>query len=156
MIPFIFSFLISYFNIQQPNPQVIGVIEYDYRGTPRQCEILHKSALYLYENGSLFIYGEGKIEMLDCENGVDMVLRDKYGNQFYKDYDRDSLYIREIIISQAYITSEPLLNFEWKLENETKLIGDYLAKKATTNFRGRSYTAWYSEDISVSEPTMEI
>ncbi|MNY31463.1 hypothetical protein D3C86_1656270 [compost metagenome] len=38
-------------------------------------------------------------------------------------------------------------HFIWELKNETKTIGKYTCYKATTNFRGRNYTAWYAPDI---------
>ncbi len=37
----------------------------------------------------------------------------------------------------------------WTLKNETKKIKSFTCKKATTSFRGRTYTAWYTEELSV-------
>jgi GLPGLI family protein len=39
----------------------------------------------------------------------------------------------------------------WKLEPETKKIGEYSLKKATTNFGGRNWTAWFSPEIPFQE-----
>ncbi|MEG0925171.1 GLPGLI family protein [Chryseobacterium sp.] len=36
---------------------------------------------------------------------------------------------------------------EWKILPEKQKIGDYNTQKATTNFGGRSWTAWFSTDI---------
>lgn len=38
----------------------------------------------------------------------------------------------------------------WTLSDETKKIDNYTVKKARTEFRGRSYTAWYSEEIPIT------
>ena len=38
---------------------------------------------------------------------------------------------------------------DWQIKNETKKIEDYVCNKATTFFRGRNYTAWYSTDIPI-------
>jgi GLPGLI family protein len=40
---------------------------------------------------------------------------------------------------------------DWKLSVETKKSGDYLLQKATTNFGGRKWTAWFSKEINLSE-----
>ncbi|WP_435524227.1 GLPGLI family protein [Chryseobacterium indoltheticum] len=36
---------------------------------------------------------------------------------------------------------------KWNISNEHKKIGVWAATKATTNFGGRNWTAWFSEDI---------
>lgn len=40
---------------------------------------------------------------------------------------------------------------DWKLENETKKIDNYILQKATTNFGGRTWTAWFAKDIPFQE-----
>lgn len=35
----------------------------------------------------------------------------------------------------------------WKISDEKQKIGDYMAQKATTNFGGKSWTAWFSPDL---------
>lgn len=42
---------------------------------------------------------------------------------------------------------EDSLKINWNIVNENKMIGKFNCKKATTNFRGRDYTAWFSTDI---------
>ena len=39
------------------------------------------------------------------------------------------------------------INLDWKLSDDTLTIGNYLCQKATTNFAGRNYTAWYTTKI---------
>ncbi len=36
---------------------------------------------------------------------------------------------------------------KWEITNETKKINNFNCKKATTSFRGRIYTAWYTSEI---------
>lgn len=40
---------------------------------------------------------------------------------------------------------------EWKLSEETKKIEDFSVQKATTNFGGRNWTAWFTKEIPFSE-----
>jgi hypothetical protein len=48
----------------------------------------------------------------------------------------------------SYTTTDKM---DWKLENETKTSGQYTLQKATTNFGGRQWTAWFCKDINIAE-----
>ena len=48
---------------------------------------------------------------------------------------------------QDDITYKEAINFNWKIESEKSKIGEYQAQKATTEFGGRKWTAWFSEDL---------
>lgn len=39
----------------------------------------------------------------------------------------------------------------WKLSNETKKSGEYNLQKATANFGGRNWIAWFSKEVNISE-----
>ena len=39
----------------------------------------------------------------------------------------------------------------WKLSNETKKSGEYNLQKATTNFGGRNWTAWFAKEVILNE-----
>jgi GLPGLI family protein len=39
----------------------------------------------------------------------------------------------------------------WNLTNETKKFGEYTLQKATTNFGGRNWIAWFNKDVNISE-----
>ncbi|UZT96747.1 GLPGLI family protein [Chryseobacterium fluminis] len=45
--------------------------------------------------------------------------------------------------------SEDQIN--WTLTNDTRKFGEYTLQKATANFGGRSWTAWFTKEISISE-----
>ena len=60
----------------------------------------------------------------------------------------DSLFFKEKINSDVLIVSENIPKIKWALNQEiTKEIDQFLCYKATANFRGRNYTAWYSLDF---------
>ena len=52
------------------------------------------------------------------------------------------------VLNQIY-TKEVAPKINWKISKETKKIGKFTSKKATANFRGRDYTAWFTTEISL-------
>lgn len=50
-----------------------------------------------------------------------------------------------------YEIQENLPSLDWKLGSETKDILGYTCLFATTTFAGRNYTAWYTQDLPVTE-----
>ncbi|MDT0691201.1 GLPGLI family protein [Salegentibacter sp. F188] len=70
----------------------------------------------------------------------------EFGEQVYFDRDKDSLWWSERFQGYIYISEKrPLI--DWELKKRTKKIGNFKAKKAIGEFRGRTYTAWYTTEI---------
>ena len=55
--------------------------------------------------------------------------------------------VKEFKTKKMFFVEDTLPNLNWKLENETKLIGTIVCKKASTRFKGRNYIAWYTPEI---------
>lgn len=51
----------------------------------------------------------------------------------------------------SYFKMESKDEMIWKLENETKKVGKFKLQKATTDFGGREWTAWFDPEIPFSE-----
>lgn len=51
-------------------------------------------------------------------------------------------------IKDSYQYQEKQPEFKWKVEKDTKTILGYSCRKATVDFRGRDYVAWFTEAIS--------
>lgn len=49
----------------------------------------------------------------------------------------------------SVIDTDTLASIDWRLTDEEKRLDGYLVHKATTTFRGRNYTAWYTKTIPV-------
>lgn len=50
-----------------------------------------------------------------------------------------------------YFSYKTVDKMDWKLENDTKTSGQYTLQKATTDFGGRHWTAWFCKDIDIPE-----
>lgn len=55
------------------------------------------------------------------------------------------------ILEDRLYYSEPLTQIKWEIKPENKIISGYTAQKATTNFAGRKYIAWFTPEIPLSD-----
>ena len=67
----------------------------------------------------------------------------------FKDFINNDLIFSENIFMKQYLLKDILQNFSWKINSATKTISGYLCRNATTNFRGRLYEAWFTEDVPI-------
>ena len=51
------------------------------------------------------------------------------------------------VVPNRYFYTEPLPDFAWKLADDTLTVCGYLCQKAVGKYGGRTWTAWYSEDV---------
>lgn len=70
-----------------------------------------------------------------------MIIKDKATGEL-SFYDR--------IFTDNYVYNDEV-RFKWSLINDTKSVCGYSCKKATAEFRGRQWTAWYSSEIPQSD-----
>ena len=125
------SYLIQY-NTEIPN-QRTGTLQIDFK-----------------QNKSLFIVSKGNLESgVTQKDFVIKVVQKAVEGYTVMDKSKDSLKTKIGINNGTYIVCETIPVFKWEIENnETKKIGDYICKKATTTFRGRNYIAWYTLDFT--------
>lgn len=120
----------------------------------QNLELVREAELFFNEHGSKFVHSKGK-EPIFYLNGVDesegFYIQDEIGNVIYKGFTEDSLKIREIVFLQPYVSSEPIPEMEWNITNTTKNIGSFITQLATTQFRGRVYNAWFTQEIPISD-----
>ena len=96
---------------------------------------------------------EPTIKAEEPTGGINLTLPygDSLGGRIYRNI-KDSLLITrrpKNAISEAFIVKENWIDINWKIENKTKKIGNYLATKARGSFRGRDYIVWFTYDIPV-------
>lgn len=55
------------------------------------------------------------------------------------------------VLVDAFYTLKTSDKMNWKLSNETKTEGNFQLQKATTDFGGRHWTAWFCKEIDLNE-----
>jgi GLPGLI family protein len=73
----------------------------------------------------------------------------KFTNTIEKNRNNSLMTYYQKVGTDRFKYIDTLPTFEWKLINDEKKIGEYICKKAITNFAGRNYVAWYSLDFPV-------
>lgn len=104
-------------------------------------------------------YQRDSVMAKDYPNGLPFEeyskLGDKFGrmslDEMIKDRAKNTITSFEHILMDHYIFEEPTPDFNWSLSDETEEICKYNCKKATSSFRGRNWTAWYTEEIPITE-----
>lgn len=67
---------------------------------------------------------------------------------YYKKLNKNEVIFNSKTVLKQY-TVKDSINLNWTILKEKKTIGNYECAKATTEFRGRKYTAWFTTKIPV-------
>jgi GLPGLI family protein len=72
--------------------------------------------------------------------------------ELFKNYPQGKVTVSDIgsILNGNFVYEESLPVFDWTIEPETQTIQSYNCQKATMSFRGRSFIAWFTTDIPIS------
>lgn len=68
----------------------------------------------------------------------------------YKNYPDGDMTVTDGISSQDYIYTDSLDLQKWEIKDSIKTIMGYSAQMAECDFRGRHWTAWFTEDIPLN------
>ena len=71
--------------------------------------------------------------------------------RLYKDYKNKKITVTDYISIHGFIYEEELIPQKWTIQDDTMTIADYVCQKATCDYRGRSYEAWFTPDIPIVE-----
>ncbi|MCU7613251.1 GLPGLI family protein [Chryseobacterium sp. GMJ5] len=86
---------------------------------------------------------DGKV-ILDMRN-VPIV---NFKSEVFFDNGKQTVY-KELVKNRFSYPLEDVLH--WKIEEETKMIGSYLCKKATIKYKNRNYAAWFAESVPIPD-----
>lgn len=67
----------------------------------------------------------------------------------YKDFDKKEVWVTYSILLDHYLYQDSDMPIDWNITDEAKEIGQYTVQKATTNFGGRSYEAWFTPEVPI-------
>lgn len=105
----------------------------------------------LYINDKESVYLENK-ELKDNTHeknrGEINLTKDRTSDQkLFKYRNLKDFYFNTFIGNEHHYIVKDVFELNWKIDKETKNILNFKTQKATTNFRGRNYTAWFAIEI---------
>nr|WP_297310140.1 GLPGLI family protein [uncultured Flavobacterium sp.] len=131
------------------------MVEYEVISSIKNNEILianNKKALYIKPDYASSSKSENIVKT-ESNNDMEETTISQlapliYGATYYKTLKKDLYYY--LNDNKNEIIKDELPDFNWNVTyTETKMIGNFLCKKATTIFRGTNIEAWYTEEINI-------
>lgn len=122
--------------------------------------LTYREGVSLYQNDdflSLFAGDDTVYEKEDAViDGTSTTFKGKvvYDENTFK--SKEKLYYKDVINNEVYYTEmgyqiiDKPLNWEWEITDETSTIAGYTCRKAVSGFMGRTFEAWYAEDIAIN------
>jgi GLPGLI family protein len=107
--------------------------------------ISNDSSKYQYNK---FIENVKKIGVVKLIKMDDNTYDYSFNEMLYKDYTKDTLFLNDLIMNKMICIGEKINKIEWIIDNDLKKV--ILGKNcisAKTNFRGRTYIAFFTTDI---------
>ena len=154
--------IFAFFQMQAQNTRFVYEVQMKKDSTNRQSP---KTELaYLDSKGTeSFFYPEKRIKrdsviQVSVQSGGSIRpdrttmenLRSDMNYTIEKDLSNQKVYFKDRIARDIYIYTEDR-PMNWKILPETAKIGDYKAQKATLDFGGRLWTAWFTQDIPLMD-----
>lgn len=155
----LFFFFITFISLSQAQEKGIvyyGHIESPGKGGPVGLDfnaylVFNKEAsYYVTAKDSLENQSELEEKKIKEVNGTKQIYLGKHtlaqGKQVYYNRKKDSLWWNKKYKEPVY-GREKRTKIDWVLGSETKSFGGLTCHKATGSFRGKNYTAWYTDAI---------
>lgn len=132
------------------------IVDYSYELHPEALPNPMISSSQLISNGQYSVYeidimgnklqGEESTDV----NGNSVIFNKASKNLFiFKNYTTKEIYSTEKVITKSFTVKDSMNLFNWELQIDTKQILGYDCQKATMNYRGRDYTAYFTPDIEI-------
>ncbi len=102
-------------------------------------------------NDSLYNANKAKIKRASDQSELFSIMAERKKDRLqYKILKQNSKIITFSKVLMDRYKYDENINFKWKISKDTLTIDTYKCNKATTNFAGRNYIAWFSREIPIS------
>jgi GLPGLI family protein len=155
---FFFIIFFSLFQFQSFHAQAntfVYQLDYKYKENDNKVEnivfnldIMHGKSVFRSEQ----LKSSDSLGMEGLLGGVDM----QYNNKqlyVYKNFEENKIlkYVFVPLINNGVYTIPIIEEFNWKISEERKVIQTYNCQKATTEYGGRVWEAWFTNEIPIQD-----
>jgi GLPGLI family protein len=71
--------------------------------------------------------------------------------EIFKNYPEGKMTTTDMVAVSAFLYEEDLNEIQWQITSDTMTCLNYLCQKATCDFRGRHYDAWFAPDLPIND-----
>ncbi len=82
---------------------------------------------------------------------ISSIPKTKFHFIIYKNHPVQKYTVSDKIFKDTYIYQEEIPEFNWSIKPDKKTVAGYPCQKAITSFAGRTYEAWFTTDIPISD-----
>jgi GLPGLI family protein len=88
------------------------------------------------------------------KNAVSFTPKNSLENEdfLFKDYQKKEMYSKDLIGFRFKTIKDSINNFHWSIKSDTTKIAGYVCRLAESNFRGRTYKAWFTSELPAGGP----
>lgn len=109
------------------------------------------SKLISNEKEALFIkYFESVKQTQNDEEGNTTINASANDQYMIKDYTENALYYENMAMLKFFPTKDSIYVFDWDIDKKTEEILGYTCQAAVTEFRGRTYVAYFTNELGFS------
>ena len=154
ILPFFIFFIISY---SAQNKKTLA--DYEVIAKISNNPIYMKATLLIENNSSLYVVNPKDVRYKKSDSITFSKEKNTYTKYSYST-NKNNFYLLKNSKNQSiqhtsgnntkFLIEEKIYPFNWQITEESKKIGNFLCRKATTYFRGRNYIAWYSVKLPIN------
>ncbi|PKG43966.1 GLPGLI family protein, partial [Psychroflexus sp. MES1-P1E] len=75
----------------------------------------------------------------------------KFYEIILKDYKNKQIKVSDRIAGDVFLYTENIAPYVWEVKKDKKTVNEFKVQKAITNFAGREYEAWFTEEIPITQ-----
>ncbi len=134
--------------------QVLGIVKYQQKFAEDVLHLHKESMLYFGANSSKYIYNVSLENISEFNQGQMFIQKEnanEIGDVVYYDKKENELLLSLFLNTSSTrysVTDDAKMN--WNVTGKSKKIGVYNCREAKTEFRGRSYTVYFTPEIPVN------
>lgn len=134
-----------------------GNVKYEYK-LPSERLTIKEATLFFNDSISKFVFdkmdnkqnSESKVNSDGNSINLNFSSTDEQGSIVLRNFNSEKILVRKSRtdkLFESYKYEDTWLKIDWKIQEDTITIGNFKCKKAIGNFRGRTYIAWFTEEI---------
>jgi GLPGLI family protein len=118
-------------------------------------EVSQSETLAVYGAGHSVVYANAttsiqrRYDDAVYAEGEDFPKKKELTDEYLKIDDTKKEMLLIDIIRDSFLIKDTYHQFSWNISDESKTIGNYQCIKATTTYRGRDWTAWFTPEIAI-------